>query len=268
MEFCPFSHCTKTLHFSKHRQWPAPLPAIAWNKHLLCGFDRQGQVLNFSEGLPELLKSIYPELTLTELAQLFKIGKKIIADQDQKLIIEQYGFRDSSDLCSILNLLPLTPPYFQDFVHNKKISPRELSPLRALPDLALFSELLSDISLSSLSKSQAVQMLEFLIELFLMDNNYEALSKQHTENSDSWFERISCLRFPMTKKSDQEFSLKTSSLAWPNQVRAEWVRKGDQAGVQITLFANSQADLFKKISGLNKLNQELSHSPEKLWTNS
>jgi hypothetical protein len=269
MQFCQISQCTKNLEFTKYRKWPSPLPAIAWKKHLLCGFERfDGQVIDMDCDLSELLKSIYVELSLTELAQLSALKPGLISQEDFDSILKAYALKSNSDLQSILQILPQTPPEFQDFVHHKKIGPRELSPLRAVPILADIAELLISIAVSPLSKSQAVVILEMTIDLYLMGRPLSDLIKGDDERAEAWLERISGHRLPLTKKTDQEFTLKTSAFSWPSHVKAEWVRKGDQSGLQISLFATSQLDFRKKLLGINKINDELTLAPEKLWTKS
>jgi len=240
---------------------------------LLCAFDRQeqqaeGQVVTFEDDLPELLKSIYPELSLTELALLFKKAGDLFSEVTKTDVLKTYGLKANQDLNSVLEILPRTPNEFQDFVHHKKLAARELSPLRAVFNLAEIKDLLISIALSTLSKSQAVSLLEMAIELYLVDRSLTKLLKNDNESSHTWLARISALRMPLTKKSDQDFALKTSALNWPSHVKAEWIRSGDQSGLQISLFATSQADFKKKLLGINKINDELTMTPEKLWTNS
>src|SRR5690349_20922812 len=115
------SNFSSHLDFKPLVFWPDTVPAIALDDELLCGFNLDDQHSVFTHECKDfssaslLLKSIYPLLTLPEIARLVSlVNFQKYFDLDD--VVKTYGFYSSDELKSVLSLLAQLPFDSQNFV--------------------------------------------------------------------------------------------------------------------------------------------------------
>ncbi len=239
------------LDFKPSNEWPASVPALALSNQLICGFNLSSHHPVFEHTFQNqdhsliLLKSIYPQLTLPELARLIKspvFSQYFEIDS----LLKAYQYHASPELTEILNLLFNCNSDFQNFVSFKKIGPQELVPLLMLDeDNRIF--VTQEVLNANESKQDSVKRIELLCDLIQMKNTTECLQDLNQN-------QLLQLRHPVTTSRDQ--SLSATSLPWSSQIKKKFKRQGDKAGFDIQFFAGTPVELNKLAQNLTKVAQE------------
>lgn len=257
MPFRPILQCDRSLDFKPHMVWPRAFPALAWQGLLLTGFERrEGQALDLYKNNRctwlEAVTACYPELGLAELARLYqglKLARPELAEEFQVNLFAEYGLRWCDRLNETLQALLLTPLEFQQWSDEKKWGVRDLAPLLVLKDVNTFSVFFSALPGLPLSKSQAVQALDLVVELSLLG---QPLSDLMPTGSDGevYLKRLQKWRKPRSSASDEQWSKTVMEWPWPAQVQGQWQRFGDQSGLEIKIRTTSPQDFHKKLERL------------------
>ncbi len=257
MPFRPLVQCDKSLNFKPRVAWPRAFPALAWQGMLLTGFDRrEGQALDlFANNRCTWLEAVtacYPELGLSELARLhdgLRRARPELAQEFNVSLFQAYGLRWCDRLEGTLRAVLKTPFEFQTMIDEKKWGARDLAALLALPDVAALTQFFSALSEMQLGKSQAVQAMEWVIELFLIGRPLNDLLPPGTDG-EAYLRRLQQWRKPMSAAHDEQWSKTVGEWPWPAQVQGHWQRFGDQAGLEIKIRTTSAADFQKKLERL------------------
>lgn len=257
MPISSITQCDRDLDFQPRKSWPAPFPAFAWKGQLICAFERQtGAVTDLFEaqksGLLESLHSCHPELGLSELARLARSLSHTWPETYLELregFFAGYGLRWSERLEQTLAALLQTPAVFQNWVDEKKISPRDLSPLLALTGLTEFNPFLTALPSIEIGRSEGVRALEIGVELFLMGRPLNDLLPTQSHGS-AYLRQLEKWRRPQGAESDEQWKQDVSRWPWPSQVQAQWQRFGDTAGLEIKIRTTSPEDFHKKLERL------------------
>jgi hypothetical protein len=251
--------CDRRLDFHPRRDWPRALPALAWQGLLLTGFERtEGQVLDLWENgrCPwlEAVKAAHPELGLGELsrlqARLIQTRPELAKEFNDGLLAE-YGLRWCERLQETMQALASTPLEFQNWVDEKGLAARDLSPLLAVGvDVAPF---LMELPRLGLSKSQGVQALEWFVELLMMGQPLNDLMP--STDGAAYLRRLEQWRKPAAADHDQRRQRQVAEWPWPAHVQGQWQRFGDQSGLEIKIRATSPQDLHKKLERLGAIQE-------------
>lgn len=72
--------CNRSYNFHPLNKWPLSLPMYSWGYELLCGFEAKQPsiVLDLKSNeikITDVLFSLYPQLSLSELARLYSLMK-------------------------------------------------------------------------------------------------------------------------------------------------------------------------------------------------
>lgn len=253
------SQCSSKFNFHPLAPWPESLPAICWKEFLIAGFQHQGLAVDQKNyPLVDVFTSIYPQLSLSELARLYTLWEEQKKVNEWHLfwpkVCGYYGLRDKDHLRKLLSKLAQTPKSFQDWVSNKKISPGDLAILHSFEKLDSLNLFMEQIAVRSISRQRGLQILELLGELLLLgEESMHRLTATREESPESWESRLRGLRYPKTLCSDTSRSQSLSELPWPKFVKTRWVRRGDQAGVELRLEILSGRDLRQKLQSLEPL---------------
>lgn len=230
---------------------------MAWQDELLCGFERPtGQVLDLfltnGTNLIDALKAIHPELGLGELARFSCRFENLWPDLYVELrdaLFSVYGLKWNARLTEVLGVLAATPLAFQNLVDEKKWGTRDLSPLLILKEPRPFDVVLEALAAISLSKSESVRALEYVVELHLMGRPLNDLLPS-VDNGALWVRRLEQWRRPEASARDEDQRRNIARMPWPPHVQAQWQRFGDEAGLEIKIRTTSPADLEKKLERL------------------
>ena len=257
MAFLPLVQCDTCLDFSPRQRWPRALPALAWRGILLTGFERrEGEAMDlWADGACSWLEAFvacYPELGLAELARVWtqlEQSRPELAQEFRRGFFAEYKMRWSDRLSDVLNVLVTTPPEFQNWVDEKKLGARELSPLLALDKSTEIGELLRALVRLPLSKSQTVQSLEWVVELHLLDRPLSDLLP-NDDNALAYYKKLERWRRPAAAELDEDRRRTVREWAWPAHVEGHWARNGDQTGLEIKIHTTSPQDFERKLSRL------------------
>lgn len=255
--FRQVSQCDKNLDFHPRAIWPRALPVLAWKGLQLCGFER-------SEGLAldlfahngctwlEALTACHPSLGLGELARLhacLETSHPELAMQFNEALFAHFGLRWCERLQTTLRALDATPIEFQNWVDEKKPGTRELAPLLAVNDVRMYAAFLRALVSLPISKSQAMQALEWVIELSLMDRPLNDLMPSG-DNATAYLKQLESWRRPRSHAQDEQWREVVTKWPWPSQVQGQWQRFGDQSGLEIKIRTTSPQDFHKKLERL------------------
>jgi len=230
---------------------------MAWQGLLLTGFDRRiGEALDLFESshatFMEAITACYPELHFCELSRLFANLKRARPELAQELtanLFAAYGLRWCERLSDTVNAILQTPVAFQKSVDEKKWGTRDLAPLLALKSPGEITPFLTALSEMPLGKSQAVQALEWVIELYLLGRPLNDLMPAD-HDGDAYMRRLKQWRKPVSVNSDEQWTRTVGQWPWPAHVQGRWQRFGDQAGLEIKIQTTSPQDFHKKLERL------------------
>ncbi|MCB0321280.1 MAG: hypothetical protein KDD60_10160, partial [Bdellovibrionales bacterium] len=269
--FRPLLQCEKNWDFKPILPWSHCLPVLCWGKEQLTGFDHlpsDGQMAidtshDHKSPLP-LMKACYPDLSLPELARLWNIVKDHPEwnnndPQFGNTLVSTYGYRWNHQLELIFKKLIQTPTPFQAWCSHKRVGPQDLAPLRAISEgqLEILSPFLSTLGQSPLSKSTGVLLLEWAVDLILLDMPLETIMPSVENDVQTWVTQLRCLRFPRTTTQENLSERKIRELPWPSRTQAQWLRQGDQTFLEIKLQPRSQKELQQKIDELVELEKRI-----------
>lgn len=246
------------LSFRPLAPWPATLPTILWKGLKIGGFSSIGsntpslEVSDRIENLADALKDCYPELSLSELARLWRALNHLPHPFTETTVwptlCKHYNLRDGEITTNTFRKLLATSDHFQDWVSRRSVGIRELAILQSLDPIDDFKFILERVAQLDLSRNEGGRCLELACELKLqgwLDN------KILTENS--WLKHLETLRYPLTQNYDQKRTAELNNIRWPQGVRARWQREGDQSGVEIRIYGDGKKVLQERLNSLQKV---------------
>lgn len=198
----------------------------------------------------------YPQLTFCELVDLyFKI--KLSTEVNGPLLFSFYNFHLDSKMQKLLEAIPTFPNLFWSWSRHHSLSPRDLYPLLSLKDPQQISLSLQKIVEQNISRSLGAQVLELLVECYLLGStdSYLADILQSQSTIESGLENLKSLRYPQTTQTDQKKQQKLLSLPWTKDFQTRWLRHGDRSGLEIRFFASNASELKKYSDQLMKISQ-------------
>jgi hypothetical protein len=199
----------------------------------------------------DVLWDLFGELSLMEIFFLYQEieshlelkGKVAWAIYFQK---QKRFYNDKVE--KLFKALTLASSDFLTWCDSKKMENKDLYPLCSLKEeghQALFTQLSSFFPEQNLSRSEGREALDLLVDLILMNKNFEDLKPSPTAN---WVSRLKQMRNPNTTRKDQ--SPTTINQAWPQFVKVKKQRQGDRVIHQMEIQFLNQADLESKLSRL------------------
>lgn len=252
------------LDFAPRSPTPAIFPLFVWNNWALNHFSapmtpsliRQDVS---AQPLESALQQIYPQLNFAELSRLYRRLKLAELSFSPETLFSFYNFRFDSRLEKILDVFEKLPLEFQNWCGDREVSPRDISPLTALPDPQVLNDFFTLVHESaSFSRSQMAQALELLVELSLMKNSWSVLTPADVTKPnwpDFWLLTLKSLRFPVTTEKDQEQKDQWNTLPWSKDFSTKWTRSGDKSGLEVKFTLTSKSDLEKKLSALQRVHE-------------
>jgi len=287
------ANCKRNLDFNPESPWPELLPLYCYEDELLCGFNRttidpETKVISLEgQSLPILIKTIHPNLSFPEVARLVeKLSLSLDKTKDcTNEVWNLYGYHARENLIILAQKITQLPRDIQRWLSQKKFSPQDLAPLRALNDLKIMNDFWDELLISNPSKSEGVKWIELLVELLLMDFKFEqihpngikmnSVSGENSTTSCSqslstslWLSHLQALRYPLSTNQDLLAETKVRSLHWPAKSEARWSRRGDRSGIELKLFFSNPSELKLNLVRLEKVSNELENNNtlEELWS--
>lgn len=214
--------------------------------------------------IEDAITVVYPELTFCELIETFnklKAAPQIGESLNPSSLFANYGFSLDSKLGRLLEVIPQMPPLFWSWCCKHALAPRELFPLLSLQSPHQLSLCLDSFDELQLSRNLGAQILELLVECFLIgetDEKLFSLSKNSSPSKsagDHWLQNLKTQRFPQTTKADAEKQKALLSLPWTKDLQTRWLRQGDRSGVEVRFFVSNPKELQKHVDQLQKIVQ-------------
>jgi hypothetical protein len=184
---------------------------------------------------------------------------ELLAENAEGMFAE-YDLRWCERLANTLVVLSETPRAFQDWVDEKTVGARELSPLLAAPEPNIYHQALTDLIALGGSKSQVLQALEWLIELNLMGHPLHDILPSDKDMAN-YLRKLEKWRRPRTSEQDERWREVVHHWPWPAQVQGQWLRFGDQAGLEIKMRTTSPRDFQKKLLRLVSIGEFWQNQP-------
>lgn len=262
-----------TLDFTPLTPIPKIFPSFSWNGYQLAGFQSQA-VDNTEQDLSqhpfsEAFFSCYPDISLAELARLYKKLQSSTLefdDSDWRQLVAKYGWRWSDRLEKILYAIVQTPISFQNWTSLKKIGVNDWGTLLLTKEnTSNYSTFLEQIAQVNPSSQEGKRILEWGIELSLIANSLEGLLAKENENGTQWCKRLEQMRFPNSHSRENSSQKKLLQLPKIPHVKFQWQREGDLSGLKVEFFCPSYEDYEKKVSSLVNLQEQLEKEETHLW---
>jgi hypothetical protein len=246
--------CERTLDFKPRLQWPGGQPAIAYCSELWTGFNltEDHPVWNWTSGDPvTIFKSCYSQLGLAELSRLILINSPHLPTHE---ILSAYNIRGGENTQRLMTILPQLPAQFQNWIDDRCLAAMELQALLSLKEdqLPKLTSAMEKIAELKLSRNSGAQILELIVELFLMGQEIDTLL---SDSEPEWQTLLKNLRYPVAKATDDLAMTKVKMLQWPQNVQAKWQRKGDRAGLEIKFFAANPKEFERLLIGLERVHK-------------
>jgi hypothetical protein len=227
---------------------------------VLSGFDQTSGIFK-EDSLGEFFGNLYPTLTLSEWARIFDLLEK---SQKTELWpnITKGKMQDEDSILS-LKALSQTPDAFQDWVSKKNLSLTELQPLKwSYKSQKTIPSKVFD-SITQTSRQEGAAALELIVDLIMLDKEVPEFGGK----PETWIESLKSARTPEAAKKDKEREALVQnamkSMDWPKDIKARWVRMGDQAGLEVRFSAASPMEYEKQLMKLKAKKDELSQI---IWT--
>lgn len=263
------SELNTALNFRPVTPWPAALPAISLNNLMIAGFDRtSGPALvrldPSNQALSELLRACYPKLLLAEGARLIHQLNSLNFSIDS--IWNLMGLKPSADHLRIFKLIIVLPVKVQNWIDERQLSPRDLSILLCFDSLEPLAPTLNLLAQRNLSRNLGAQILELSGELALMDQALPApYSFERDPDGRAWLAELEKQRRPRSSARDESRREELQSLPWPQQLKGQWRRQGDQSRLEVSLSAGSLQEWNRRLEDLSKMTPLLGQAS--LWKN-
>lgn len=250
------SRCNRRLNFYAKAVWPEALPAVAWGGICLAGFngDTTAECLFIERDeklLENVLAGLYPKLSFIELARLAGALNELDVGFNWREFSALIGYHWNDDWPALFSIVRQAPADLVRWWEQRDVSARDLAPLRAFTDelqLTQWFHLASHVAKFQPSRSDGVQVLEWLVDLMLSANATDSLFE--ARSFIELKEQVRAARFPMATHREKSQSDLAAKLPWPVGAKAAWVRQGDRGGIEIKLFSKSAGELEKQISSL------------------
>ncbi len=254
MQLTPILRCGSELNFEPRQAWPEVLPPVSWRGQLLCGFGRMGgDALDLGDKLfLDVWRACHPHLGLAELARARQRLESVWPElylEVRYSFFSSYNLRWCDRLDQVLEALNHAPFEFQNLVDEKSVSVRELAPLLSVNSVDEIEPLLKALTTLTLSRFELSRALELAVELYLMGRPLNDLLPT-VNNGGLYVRRLEQWRKPESSQADEEWRRTVRNWPWPAQVKAEWQRFGDQAGLEVKIRTTSPADFQKKLENL------------------
>lgn len=204
------------------------------------------QFLNFQAGQDsqlalQVLQQFYPQFYFYDLHQL-TIKLPFCTKEE---LYKSYQILNSEKIDKLLAESITWDLAIHEWCFQKKVRPQELLILNNLTPVQR-ATILSSVSKSELSKSQGLQILEWLSDLILL--KVDVPNELMESIDEAKFEKIKELRFP---KSFLQHPLQAKKINW-GPIQGQFLRKQDKAGFQLQFFVSSSDELSKVIQQLQK----------------
>lgn len=189
----------------------------------------------------EILHSFFPQLLFSDLAVLAE-AKNLF---DTEELFRKYQIPNSDKIHSLLVESLSWDKAITKWCFDKKVRPQELLILNNLT-VPERQKLLGAMAHSELSKSQALQIAEWLSDLILL--KVQIPEEIFSSLNEANFEKIKEMRFP---KSFLQHPLQSKKINW-GSIPSQFVRRQDKAGFQLQIFVSNTEELSKVIQQLQK----------------
>jgi hypothetical protein len=253
----------KIFKFEPYQAQKEAIIPLAYKDFIFAFKHGSQEALDLEKSLEETLFFAFPKMSFMDLAKLFSELSKEGLSLDPEALLNLYNLKWTQDIERLFQILPTLPEVFQKWAAEKDLSFGDLRILSWAQEQNVFTENQVKIFLETLAKLHpsrqiGVKILEYFFELISFELSSPDLLQNisNIATADELHKFLYAKRFPTTTKRDQEFETKVQKFPWPAHVKAQWVRQGDRAGVEIRMMSVDSQDLKKKISALADLKEK------------
>ncbi len=239
------------IHFEPYRTPSSLFPPLFWRGFQVSGFGSI-QPAQFVEGeLPDILKDLYPELSICELARLSRCLD--IHHLDAGPVLAAYGIMDREVAEPIFNYILSLSDDLQRALADKQMQMGDYRSILPVPEIQSEGrQLLARCLRLRMSKSQLVEACELGNEVLQM-GGFEII---HHLDRDQLLNALREARYPESRRKDKSRADATKKQKWPTRAQAKWSRQGDTAGLEVKFFVSSQHEYKKALQLMNDIQVE------------
>ncbi len=193
--------------------------------------------------IEDALNVVYPKISFCGIFQLIQVLSHSLPITASK-VYTNYGYSFDSKLVQLLTVLPSLPSPFLNWCTKHDLSPRDLFPLLSLTAPLEIENHLQKISELAVSRNLGAQILELLVECYLMSSQ-DLANQDLTNSAEDWLSQLKRARYPQTQNSDSEKQKRMMALPWPKDFQLRWQRNGDRGGLEVKFFVTNEQELLK-----------------------
>lgn len=219
-----------------------------WRGHLLSAAvaTNAPEIDMGDQDLTDLIIDLYPSLGWADYAVLKKrieSEPQLSQSLDHEKLARHFGFAFNDRSEQIRQKFLDCSPLFIEWARTKKASQQDLAPLAALGNLENFNPILEKMVAANLSRSEGKQVLDWLVDLYLMGYDLGELT---VDDCKKWQTNIFRLRYPNTHSEDA----KEAEKIWPTYCQHSRHRNGDRLEQALRIKFTDLDDLAGKLSTL------------------
>jgi len=239
----------ETLDFSPNNHH-LTLARVEWKGVVLNQAAQESSPLvDLSEfDLSQCLFDLFGPLNIVEISELFNACEKhptLKASLDKNVFVKLQGRQWNERLSDLMAQLGNAPQSFRDWARTKQTGIKDLQPLLSIDSMADFAPLLSSMAERNFSRNEGKQILDLLVDLFLLE---KPISELLPPEKGDWLSTLILLRNPMTmgnKVSSQ------SPSSWPKFVQVVNHRQGYRVLNKMQIIFSDSQDLNDKLKRLS-----------------
>ncbi len=277
MDFRQIAQCKKSLNFKPDKGPHIISPAFSWGDELLTGFNAPDetpvvdleQLTNFKTW-HEAMASLYGEISFVEFARLNHCVQgwdkaKLLMRKTSPSWAQSFGFNEKEDTLELCECVLQMPEQFQTWASEKKLSFRELRPLRLLKNEEEEQRVLNTLAINGFSRNEGAYALELLVELLLMEKPKAALQKILEEPPHVALEQLRKLRYPKRWEKQDAIIQKAQKLSWPRRSQSKWNFLKDSPSLELKFLIHNEEEFHQLVDQLNLIKDKMSEDSVNPW---
>lgn len=220
-------------------------PKVVFNDILICDSKSPLTLELDSKNIYLGLHEIYPEATLLDLFELISFFNKLNIPLDKNLLASSYSFFWNETADNLYSQYIQWPEQFKNWCKNKKLHVNDLRPLCLLSQIntdlhTQVYKFINNFEGLKLSLADGKKILELFIDIYGSDPiEYSNLGQHILElklNGEQIIKKLNKIRNPLSSKKDEKKQNFIKNTNWPQNTNVNFLRQGDQAGFNISVF--------------------------------
>ncbi len=221
-----------------------------------------------SENLYKGLHEVYPEATLVDLFEWVDFFSSHNVLFDKAALASSYSFFWSESTESLYQQSLIWHGSFKLWCKNKKAHVNDLRPLCLLDqfnskDKNIIFDFINHFDSLRLSLSDGKKILELFVDIIGSNPvEYSKLGEELIElklSSEQILRKLHKIKYPVSSKKDEKKQTFVKNTAWPQNTKVNFLRQGDQAGFELSVFVHQSEYKEKYLKVLKESLDKIDH---------